>query len=95
MILSCQNICKSFGEKNHSQGCPVSHIEDREKAALIGNNGAGKTTLLRIIMHELSPDSGNVVLAKDKNIGYLAQYQDIHGHHTIYEELISTKQQHY
>ena len=50
------------------------------------------TTLLRIIMHELSPDSGNVVLAKDKNIGYLAQYQDIHGHHTIYEELISTKQ---
>ena len=43
-------------------------------------------------MHELSPDSGNVVLAKDKNIGYLAQYQDIHGHHTIYEELISTKQ---
>ena len=59
---------------------------------LIGNNGAGKTTLLRIIMHELSPDSGNVVLAKDKNIGYLAQYQDIHGHHTIYEELISTKQ---
>ena len=33
-----------------------------------------------------------MVLAKDKNIGYLAQYQDIHGHHTIYEELISTKQ---
>ena len=91
MILSCQNICKSFGEKVILQDASF-HIEDREKAALIGNNGAGKTTLLRIIMHELSPDSGNVVLAKDKNIGYLAQYQDIHGHHTIYEELISTKQ---
>lgn len=91
MILSCQNICKSFGEKVVLQDASF-HIEDREKAALIGNNGAGKTTLLRIIMHELSPDSGNVVLAKDKNIGYLAQYQDIHGHHTIYEELISTKQ---
>ncbi len=33
-----------------------------------------------------------MVLAKDKNIGYLAQYQDIHGHHTIYEELLTTKQ---
>lgn len=91
MILSCQNICKSFGEKVILEDASF-HIEDREKAALIGNNGAGKTTLLRIIMHEISPDSGNVVLAKDKNIGYLAQYQDIHGHHTIYEELISTKQ---
>ena len=91
MILSCQNICKSFGEKVILEDASF-HIEDRENAALIGNNGAGKTTLLRIIMHEISPDSGNVVLAKDKNIGYLAQYQDIHGHHTIYEELISTKQ---
>ena len=91
MILSCQNICKSFGEKIILEDASF-HIEDREKAALIGNNGAGKTTLLRIIMHEISPDSGNVVLAKDKNIGYLAQYQDIHGHHTIYEELLTTKQ---
>lgn len=91
MILSCQNICKSFGEKVILQDASF-HIEEREKAALIGNNGAGKTTLLRIIMQELSADSGSVVLAKDANIGYLAQYQDIHGHHTIYEELISTKQ---
>ena len=63
-----------------------------KQAALIGCNGAGKTTLLRIIMQELSADSGTVVLARDKNIGYLAQYQDIHGHHTIYEELLTTKQ---
>lgn len=91
MILSCQNICKSFGEKVILQDASF-HIEEREKAALIGNNGAGKTTLLRIIMQELSADSGSVVLAKDTNIGYLAQYQDIYGHHTIYEELISTKQ---
>ena len=91
MILSCQNISKSFGEKIILQDASF-HIEDREKAALIGNNGAGKTTLLRIIMQEISADSGNVVISKDKNMGYLAQYQDIHGHHTIYEELLSTKQ---
>ena len=91
MILSCQNICKAFGEKVILNDASF-HIEDREKAALIGCNGAGKTTLLRIIMQEISADSGNVVLARDKNIGYLAQYQDIHGHHTIYEELLTTKQ---
>ena len=91
MILSCQNICKAFGEKVILNDASF-HIEDREKAALIGCNGAGKTTLLRIIMQEISADSGTVVLARDKNIGYLAQYQDIHGHHTIYEELMTTKQ---
>ena len=91
MILSCQSICKSFGEKVILQDASF-HIEEREKAALIGNNGAGKTTLLRIIMEEISADSGQVVIAKDEKIGYLAQYQDIHGHHTIYEELMTTKQ---
>ena len=91
MILSCQNICKAFGEKVILNDASF-HIEDREKAALIGCNGAGKTTLLRIIMQEISADSGQVVIAKDKKIGYLAQYQDIHGHHTIYEELMTTKQ---
>ncbi|MDO5799965.1 MAG: ABC-F family ATP-binding cassette domain-containing protein [Eubacteriales bacterium] len=91
MILSCQGICKSFGEKVILNDASF-HIEEREKAALIGNNGAGKTTLLRIIMEEISADSGQVVLMKDKKIGYLAQYQDISGHRTIYEELLTTKQ---
>ena len=91
MILSCQGICKSFGEKVILQNASF-HIEEREKAALIGNNGAGKTTLLRIIMNELPADEGQTVLMKDKKIGYLAQYQDIRGHRTIYEELLTTKQ---
>ena len=91
MILACHQISKSFGDVSIIENGSF-HIEDREKAALIGNNGAGKTTLLRIIMQEISADSGNVVISRDKNIGYLAQYQDIHGHHTIYEELLSTKQ---
>ena len=91
MILSCQGISKSFGEKVILEDASF-HIEEREKAALIGNNGAGKTTLLRIIMNELHADSGQVVLMKDRQIGYLAQYQDVQGHRTVYEELLSTKQ---
>ena len=91
MILSCQGISKSFGEKVILEDASF-HIEEREKTALIGNNGAGKTTLLRIIMNELHADAGQVVLAKDKRIGYLAQYQDVQGHLSVYEELLSTKQ---
>lgn len=91
MILSCQNLCKAFGDKVILNDASF-HIEEREKAALIGSNGAGKTTLLRIIMQELSADSGSVVISRDKNIGYLAQYQDVHGSRTIYEELLTTKQ---
>ena len=55
MILSCQNICKAFGEKVILNDASF-HIEDREQE-LIGCNGAGKTTLLRIIMQEISADS--------------------------------------
>ena len=91
MILSCQNLSKSFGEQVILRDASF-HIEDHEKAALIGNNGAGKTTLLRMITGELSPDSGQVVLARDKKLGYLAQHQEVTGNRTIYEELLSTKQ---
>ena len=66
MILSCQGICKSFGEKVILEDASF-HIEEREKAALIGNNGAGKTTLLRIIMNEIPADSGQTVLMKQKD----------------------------
>ena len=91
MILSCQNICKSFSGKDVL--CDVSfHIEDKEKAAIVGINGAGKSTLLKIIMQKETPDTGEVILAKDATIGYLAQYQDVSGHRTIYEEVLDAKQ---
>ena len=67
------------------------HIEDHEKAAIVGINGAGKTTLLRIIVGEMTPDDGQVVLARDKTLGYLAQNSTVDTSHTIYEELLSVK----
>lgn len=92
MILSVSNIHKSFHEvpvlKNVS-----FHIEDYEKAAIVGINGAGKTTLLRIIMGELSPDEGLVTFSKDKTVGYLSQHEAVSGENTIYQELLSSKQE--
>ena len=91
MILSVSNIDKSFNEvpilKNVS-----FHIEDNEKAAIVGINGAGKTTLLRIIMGELSADSGTVTVSRDRSIGYLSQHEAVSGENTIYDELLSVKQ---
>lgn len=91
MILSCQNISKAFGEEQILNNASFI-IEDREKAAIVGINGAGKSTLLKIIMGQLSPDEGQVVSAKGKTIGYLAQHQDVNSEHTIYEELLTVKQ---
>ena len=81
MILSCQNISKSFGTDEILKNVSF-HIEENEKAAVVGIHGAGKSTLLKIIMKQENPDEGEVTLAKDKTIGYLAQYQDVSGHHT-------------
>ena len=91
MILACQNISKSFGTDEIIQHASF-HVEAYEKAAIVGINGAGKTTLLRIIMGEIPADQGEVVLAKDKTIGYLLQNPDVSGNHTIYEEVLSAKE---
>ncbi len=92
MILACQNISKAFGTDEIIQHASF-HIEEYEKAAIVGINGAGKTTLLRIIMGELEADDGEVILAKNKTIGYLPQNPDIEGNRTIYEEVLSAKEE--
>ena len=90
MILSCQNICKSFGVEDVLKNVSFG-IEEYEKAAIVGVNGAGKSTLLKIIMNEMPADGGSVTLSKGKTIGYLAQHQDISGDKTIYEEVLEGK----
>lgn len=92
MILSCQNISKAFIDNQVLQNISF-HIEDYEKSAIVGVNGAGKTTLLRIIVGEMQPDEGIVTFAKDKTFGYLAQNGAVDTEHTIYEELLSVKQE--
>ncbi len=91
MILACQNISKAFGIDEVLKDIQF-HIEEHEKAAIVGINGAGKSTLLKIIMGEEAADSGQVILGKDKTIGYLAQEQGHSYENTIYEEMLSVKQ---
>lgn len=92
MILSCNNINKTFTD-NHVIKNASFHIGDNEKAAIVGINGAGKTTLLKIIVGSLSADHGTVTFAKDKNYGYLAQHQAVDSENTIFDELLTVKQE--
>lgn len=92
MILSCQNIHKAFNEKSILKNVSF-HIEDYDKAAIVGINGAGKTTLLRMIIGELAPDEGIITFSKDKTFGYLSQHQSVDSSKTIYDELLSVKQE--
>ena len=90
MVLSCQNVGKAFHEKQVLKNCSF-HIEDHEKAAIVGINGAGKTTLLRILTGELDADEGMVVWGKDVSFGYLPQNAQVEGNRSIYDEVLEAK----
>ena len=90
MILACNNITKHFGEKEILNNVSF-HVNENEKTAIVGINGAGKSTLFKIIVGELSADTGDVTFAKGTTYGYLSQHQDLTSENTIYEELLSTK----
>ena len=90
MILSCSHISKSFGTDVVLNDISF-HIEDNEKAAIVGINGAGKSTLLKIIVGEIPSSQGSVTLSRGKSLGYLAQHQDLTSHQTIYQELLEVK----
>ena len=91
MILSCQNLSKTFVDHPILKQASFQ-LEEHEKAAIVGVNGAGKTTLLKMIIGQLPADEGLITFAKDKTFGYLAQQSDLLSSHTIYEELLSVKQ---
>jgi len=90
MILQCSHINKSFITDVVLSDVSF-HINEHEKAAIVGVNGSGKTTLIKIIMNRLTADSGEVIIAKDTTVGYLAQNQEYESDHTILQEMQDAK----
>lgn len=88
MILAARQLQKSYGIDVILEKITF-HLEEREKAAIVGVNGAGKTTLFRILTGETSADGGELTIKKDVTVGYLAQNQKIESDRTIYEEMLS------
>jgi ATP-binding cassette subfamily F protein 3 len=91
MILACNNINKAFGTAQILSGVSF-HINEKEKAAIVGINGAGKSTLLKIIMKEMQSDEGEIILSKGSTIGYLAQHQNLASENSILSEMLTVKQ---
>ena len=90
MVLQCKHIEKSFGENGILINCSF-HIEDQDKAAIVGINGSGKSTLMKIIVGEILADKGSISLTKNMTMGYLAQHQSVDKGETIFEELLDRK----
>ena len=88
MILACRQIQKAYGIDVVLEKVDF-HIEEREKAAIVGVNGAGKTTLFQILTGEIPADGGEFYIKRDASLGYLAQNIRINGDRTIYEEMLS------
>lgn len=90
MILQCSHINKEFITDVVLNDVSF-HINDNEKAAIVGVNGSGKSTLLKIIMGEMPADSGEVIIRKDASVGYLAQNQNFESGKTIIDEMRTAK----
>ena len=93
MILSVNNVTKSFGEKQVLGGISFS-AESGKAVGILGRNGAGKTTLIRIIMNVFGADSGNVTLdgspinKRKIRIGYLPEERGLYPKRKIMEQLV-------
>ncbi|MBQ7145603.1 MAG: ABC-F type ribosomal protection protein [Lachnospiraceae bacterium] len=90
MLLACRELQKSFLDVPVLKG-GYFHLEEKEKAAVVGINGAGKSTLLNLITAHISPDGGEVILSKEARLGYLKQHQDMDSEAGIYEEVASAR----
>lgn len=86
MILQCSHISKAFSTDVILSDVSF-HINEQEKAAIVGINGSGKSTLLKIIMNQMQADEGEIMLRKDITVGYLAQNQEYQSGQTIFEEM--------
>ncbi|HET9870802.1 MAG TPA: ATP-binding cassette domain-containing protein [bacterium] len=72
ILLSCQNLTKSFGHRPLFEDLSFGLFEG-ERTGLIGPNGSGKSTLVKILAGLEKPDSGLLSLRKGLRVGYLAQ----------------------
>ena len=91
MILAVNNLSKTYDGKDILKDISF-HIEAHDKLGITGINGAGKSTLLKQLIGEEHPDGGSITIPKDARIGYLSQNIDADSDKSIYEEVISIKQ---
>lgn len=88
IVLQVNKLIKSFSGVNIIENAQLE-VQHRDRVALVGRNGAGKSTLLKIIAGEMSADSGDLIIPKDVQIGYLAQHSGIDSSLTLWDEMMT------
>lgn len=86
MLLSLQNLGKSFGEMVVLQGVTAS-VEKGERIGIVGENGAGKTTLLKMLCGEYQADEGELLITRGVTLGYLEQNSELDPTLDVYGEM--------
>src|SRR5262249_6040388 len=91
LVLRATGVAKSIGTKTLFQQVSFE-IRGKERVLLAGENGSGKSTLLKILLHKVSPDSGQVKIGESVRIGYFAQeHEDLDPAKTVIEEYLATE----
>jgi len=90
-VLEARGVGKSFGDRKVIEGVSLI-VQKGERIGIVGPNGAGKTTLLRVLLGELAPDSGEVIVGKNTRIAYYDQQRaQLDPEWTVYESALGER----
>lgn len=91
MILTIENLCKTYGEKVLFDNVNFS-LTDGDKIGIVGVNGTGKSTFIKVIAGVIPADSGEVISGKNIHIEYLSQDKVFDMENTILMEVFKGNQ---
>jgi energy-dependent translational throttle protein EttA len=84
-VIEAAHVAKSFGDKLLYDDLNFS-LPPAGIVGIIGPNGAGKTTIFKMIMDELSVDSGEFKVGETVKIGYVDQsHKDVSKEKTVFD----------
>lgn len=72
-IFECQYITKVFDDKKVIMRDFYYNFNRFEKMGIVGNNGTGKSTFVKMLLGELQPDNGKIVVGETVRFGYFSQ----------------------
>ena len=88
ILLQAARVSKSFGARQVLDDVNFT-VQEKERAGLVGVNGAGKSTLIKILTGCLTPDTGEVIKARDLKVSYLAQTNGLESGQSIWQEMLA------
>jgi ABC transport system ATP-binding/permease protein len=71
-VVEAKAIAKTFGQRPLLKGFSTRILRG-DRVAIVGPNGAGKTTLVKLLLGELAPDEGEVILGANLEVAYIDQ----------------------